>query len=183
MNIHQLSISHDERQDRLLLRLNTQDAKEFRFWLTRRMVMRLLPVMDQSIGRLEAAQPGLAVADPAARQLLTELKRDAFLQTADFATPYDGKVQQLPLGSEPLLVTDAQISLQASGGLQIVFQQKTGDNTQSCQMNLQASLVHGLIHLIRQCMAKADWAMMTASPSPSNGDSAGSLATPAVYKH
>jgi hypothetical protein len=37
MNIHQLSVNHDERQDRLLLRLNTQDLKEFRFWLTRRM--------------------------------------------------------------------------------------------------------------------------------------------------
>ena len=31
MNIHQLPVNHDEQQDCLLLRLNTQDLKEFRF--------------------------------------------------------------------------------------------------------------------------------------------------------
>ena len=124
MNIHQLSVSHDERQDRLLLRLNTQDGQEFRFWLTRRMAIRLLPAMDQSVVRLEAAQPGLAATDASSQQMLTELKRDAFLQTADFSTPYAAEPQQLPLGDEPFLITDAQLSLQPHGALQIIFQKK-----------------------------------------------------------
>ena len=80
MNIHQLSVNHDERQDRLLLRLNTQDLKEFRFWLTRRMSLRLMPAIEQSAERLEAAQPGVAVTDAPSQQLLSELKRDAFLK-------------------------------------------------------------------------------------------------------
>jgi hypothetical protein len=158
MNIHQLSVSFDERQDRLLLRLNTQDSQEFRFWLTRRMTVRLLPVADQSITRLEASQPGMTVPDSATQQLLTELKRDSFLQKADFATPFAAKAEQLPLGEAPLLITDAQFALQPGGALQINFQEKTGrTGSKSCQLNLHASLVHGLVHLIRQALAAADW--------------------------
>ena len=52
MNIHQLSVHHEERQDRLLLRLNTKDQQEFRFWLTRRMTLRLLPAIEKTAVRL-----------------------------------------------------------------------------------------------------------------------------------
>jgi hypothetical protein len=183
MNIHQLSVSHDERQDRLLLRLNTLDAQEFRFWLTRRMAIRLLPVMEQSVVRLEAAQAGMAAADPTTQQMLTELKREAFLQGADFSTPYSSQAQQLPLGSEPLLITDTQISLQGQGGLQMIFQQKSGEAVQSCQLNLQAPLVHGLIHLIRQSMAKADWGLGPGLVEPSEVKPLGAFTSERGYKH
>jgi hypothetical protein len=183
MHIHQLSVSHDERQDRLLLRLNTQDAQEFRFWLTRRLAIRLLPAIDQSLVRLEAAQPGVAAVDTGTQQILTDIKRDAFLQTADFATPFVPQAQQLPLGPEPMLVTDAQLSLQPNGSLQVVFQQKTGDVIQSCHLNLQSPLVHGLIHLVKQTMAKADWGLAEiAKAEGSEAESPGGTETPA-YKH
>jgi hypothetical protein len=184
MNIHQLSVIHDERQDRLLLRLNTQNGQEFRFWLTRRMAIRLLPAMDQSVVRLEAAQPGLAATDASSQHMLTELKRDAFLQTADFSTPYTSEPQQLPLGDEPFLITDAQLSLEPNGALQIIFQKKMGPATPSCQLNLQASLVHGMIHLIRQSMAKADWGFVTQDTEKRQGETPdASLAPQQVYKH
>jgi len=182
MQIHQLSVSHDEVQDRLLLRLNTQDAQEFRFWLTRRMALRLLPAMNQSLTRLEAAQPGVAASDPSAQQILTEIKRDAFLKTADFATPYAAKAQQLPLGSEPLLVTDAQLTFQSNGSLEVVLQQKTGLSIQSCHLNLHVQLVHGLIHLVKETLVKADWEMTTPTAS-SPGASQPTTIEPAAYKH
>jgi len=182
MQIHQLSVSHDEVQDRLLLRLNTQDAQEFRFWLTRRMALRLLPAMNQSLTRLEAAQPGVAASDPSAQQILTEIKRDAFLKTADFATPYAAKAQQLPLGSEPLLVTDAQLTFQSNGSLEVVLQQKTGLSIQSCHLNLHVQLVHGLIHLVKETLVKADWEMTTPTAS-SSGASQPTTIEPAAYKH
>ena len=184
MNIYQLSVNHDEREDRLLLRLNTQDGQEFRFWLTRRMAIRLLPAMDKSLVRLEAAQPGLAATDAPSQQMLTELKRDAFLQTADFATPYAAKPQQLPLGDEPLLVTDVQLTLQANGSLQVIFQKKTDSATPSCQLNLQAPLVHGMVHLIHQSMAKADWGFVTQGTEKRQEEATdASLAPQQVYKH
>lgn len=158
MNIHQLSVNHDERQDRLLLRLNTQNQQEFRFWLTRRMALRLMPAIEQSAIRLEAAQPGIAAPDAPTQQLLTELKRDAFLKKADFATPFENKATHWPLGPEPMLITDAQLSIQPQGGLSLQFEDKADPGKiRSCQLNLQVSLVHGLVHLIHQAIQKAEW--------------------------
>jgi hypothetical protein len=158
MNIHQLSVNHDERQDRLLLRLNTQDLQEFHFWLTRRMTMRLMPAIEQSAERLEAAQPGVAVTDAPSQQLLTELKRDAFLKKADFDTPFENRATQWPLGAEPLLVTDVHLSIQPCGALEISFEDKSNTaQARSCQLHLQVSLVHGMAHLIRQASVKAEW--------------------------
>jgi hypothetical protein len=183
MQIHQLSVSHEEVQDRLLVRLNTQEAHEYRFWLTRRLALRLLPALDQSLIRLEAAQPGVAASDLSTQQILTDIKRDAFLQSADFATPYAAVAQHLPLGPDPLLVTDVQMTLQAQGNLEVVFQQKNGDSVQSCQLNLQAQLVHGLIHLLKETLVKAEWEI--GSPArPLSNESPGALSMgPTAYKH
>lgn len=183
MNIHQLSVSHDERQDRLLLRMNTQDRQEFRFWLTRRMACRLLPAMDQSLVRLEATQPGMGATDAASQHMLAEFKRDAFLKTADFSTPYTTAPQLLPLGDEPLLVTDAQLSLQPQGALLIIFQKKTGENTQSCQLNLQSSLVHGMIHLMRQSIAQADWGLLPQDAAKDSERPDSVAVNAKAYKH
>jgi hypothetical protein len=157
MQIHQLSVSHEEVQDRLLVRLNTHSAHEYRFWLTRRMTLRLIPALDQSLIRLEAAQPGVAATDRSAQHLLADIKREAFLQSADFATPYAGSAQHLPLGPDPLLVTDVQLTVQVQGNLEVIFQQKNGDDLQSCHLKLHAQLVHGLIHLLRETLGKAEW--------------------------
>lgn len=164
MNIHQLSVHHDERQDRLLLRLNTQDQQEFRFWLTRRMTLRLMPAIEQSAVRLEAAQPGVAAVNAPAQHLLTELKRDAFLKKADFATPFDNHATQWPLGAEPLLITDAHLNIQANGALEVSFEDKS-DPTQvrACQLHLQVSLVHGMVHLIQQAIEKAEWGTLRSA--------------------
>jgi hypothetical protein len=164
MNIHQLSVNHDERQDRLLLRLNTQDLQEFRFWLTRRMTLRLMPAIEKSAKRLEAAQPGVAVTDAPSQQLLTELKRDAFLKKTDFATPFENRATHWPLGAEPLLITDAHLTIQPNGALEISFEDKSGPaQARTCQLHLQISLVHGMVHLIQQAIEKAEWGSLGSS--------------------
>ena len=167
MNIHQLSVNHDERQDRLLLRLNTQDLQEFRFWLTRRMALRLVPAIEQSAVRLEAAQPGVAAADAPSQNLLSELKRDAFLKKADFATPFENHATKWPLGAEPLLITDAHLTIKPGGALEIAFEDKSDPaQARACQLHLQVSLVHGMLHLIQQAIEKAEWGISAKATAP-----------------
>ncbi len=183
MNIHQLSVHHDERQDRLLLRLNTKDQQEFRFWLTRRMTLRLLPAIQQSTVRLEAAQPGVAATDAPAQQLLTELKRDAFLQQADFATPFETRATQWPLGAEPLLITDAHLTIKQGGALEMAFEDKSdAAQVKSCQLHLQVSLVHGMVHLIRQASEKAEWGLL-GMPAIATEASTAVISEPPRYAH
>lgn len=183
MQIHQLSVSHDEIQDRLLVRLNTQNSHEFRFWFTRRMALRLLPAMNQSLSRLEAAQPGVAASDEQAQQILTDIKREDFLKSADFATPYAAVPQQLPLGPEPLLVTDVQLSVPSHGSLEVIFQQKAAGAIQSCHLHLQAPLVHGWIHLLRQTMAKAEWNSSAPQAAVHGGPAFSAQSDKTAYKH
>ncbi len=158
MHIHQLNVSHNDRQDRLLLRMNTQTGEEFRFWLTRRLTLRLLPALQEAVGRMESSQVQMVAPDPASRQILTEMKRESFMQQADFKTPYAEQAQQWPLGEEPMLVTDVALNFQPSG-MQMALQDKgmAGAAGQVCQLLLQVELLHGLVHLIGQAMDKAQW--------------------------
>jgi hypothetical protein len=158
MNIHQLNVSHNDRQDRLLLRMNTPTGEEFRFWLTRRLTLRLLPALQQAVGQMESSPAQVVLPDAASRQMLTDLQRESFMQTADFQTPYAEQAQQWPLGEEPMLVTDVALQFQPAG-MQMALQDKgaSGPEGQVCQLLLQAPLLHGLIHLIGQAMDKAQW--------------------------
>jgi len=167
MGIHQLSVLHDERQDRLLLRVNTQEGEEFRFWLTRRMVARLLPAVEQAVGKLESQRSGVLAPDAPTRQMLTDMQREAFMQQADFKTPYAPPPgMRLPLGEQPLLVTDVQISVLPEQALQLVLQDHSQGAARQCQLHLPAPLVHGLLHLTHQASAKADWALGALAEAP-----------------
>ena len=159
MSIHQLSVSHDERQDRLLWRLNTLDGQEFQFWLTRRMLTRLLPVLNQSMLKLHATDPGIAASDTISLQMLRDFKRENLMAHADFKTPFASGAHDTPLGQAPLLVTDAHLSLDAQAGMSLVLEQKIGDHTQSCQLTLSGDLVEGLLMLTQQALQNAEWAL------------------------
>jgi hypothetical protein len=183
MNIHQMSVLHDERQDRLLLRLNTQDQKEFRFWLTRRLTMRLIPVVKQSAARLEAAQPGVAATDSRSQSLLSEFKREAFLEKADFQTPFDTQARQWPLGPEPMLITDVHLSIQPGDVLEMTFEDKSDPpQVRSCRLNLRIDLLHGMVHLIEQAFDKAQWGSGVSPDRPVDLESAASQ-DPPRYAH
>ena len=185
MSIHQLSVSHDERQDRLLWRLNTLDGQEFQFWLTRRMLVRLLPALNQSLLKLHASAPGLASSDTLSLQMLRDFKRENLMAHADFQTPFASNTTEKPLGEVPLLVTDAHLSLNAQGGMGLVLEEKTGELVKSCQLNLSGDLVEGLLLLTQQALQSADWALPAGEGQPDSGAQADELAASQgpSYKH
>jgi hypothetical protein len=159
MNIHQMSVQFDERQDRLSFRISNQDHQEFRLWLTRAMTLRLLPHLQAAVVQLEARDPSVTAIDTTAQQMLAELKRENFLAQADFSTPFSTQNLSLSLGESPILVTDVQLNLHNNGSLELLLQDKSGDNASgsSCQLSLQAALLHGLLHLLESALKKAQW--------------------------
>jgi hypothetical protein len=128
------------------------------------MALRLMPAIEQTAVRWEAAQPGVAATDGPSQNLLTELKRDAFLKKADFATPFENRATKWPLGAEPLLITDAHMTIKPGGALEIAFEDKSDPaQARACQLHLQVSLVHGMLHLIQQAIEKAEWGSLGSS--------------------
>ncbi|MBU3652078.1 MAG: hypothetical protein FGM44_03235 [Limnohabitans sp.] len=159
MNIHQLSLNHDVLQDRLLLRINTTAKEELRIWLTRRLALGLQPHLER-LG-LEAMTPKAAMETPVqteqARQMMAEFKQQENLSKADFATPY-AEADSLPLGAEPLLITDIQMSPQTDGSILLGFQEKLGPAPhRGFQARVKSDLIVGLQHLLRDAIAKAEW--------------------------
>ena len=178
MNIHQLSVLFDERQDRLLMRVNTQDAQEVRLWLTRRIALKLIAPLELTIAKIESRNPSVSLADAQAQSMMLELKHDDFLQKADLKTPFSTKNTSLPMGPEPLIVTEITLNVQGEKGAQMVFQD-VGDSSsaaRSCTLQMLPPLVHGLLHLLQKAVNNANWretgtTLTTAQANnPSNDD-------------
>ena len=168
MNIHQLSVNYLQEQDRILARINTTDGAQLRLWLTRRLTLGLMPLLNKVVTEQVAKQEALAspsisptaAADARTKALLTEFKKEASLQKSDFQTPFKDQPAQLPMGAKPLLVTEVKVTPLANGQLQMAFSEKLPDtpNPRSFQIALEANLVHGFVHLLEKALATSLWA-------------------------
>jgi hypothetical protein len=163
MKIHQLSVAYLAEQDRILVRINTASAEEMRLWLTRRLMLGLWPLLSKLLTKhllkLEAAGSSLETADEALKKMLADFRKEEFLKDADFETPYKDSQAQLPLGEEPLLITDVDASPLPSGRLRLSFNERLpGDaKPRSFQMEMEPKLMQGMMHLLEQALARSQW--------------------------
>ena len=148
--------------DRLLLRISTTDRREFRFWMTRRFVKLLWPVL----ARMLAATPVVkATSDPHSRQAILAFQHETALSQSDFSQPFDDCEVQLPLGDSPVLLARIQLK-EADGGTQILcLHPEDGDGV---ELTLDQNLLHAFSRLITDAVNKAEWelpALVTAAPA------------------
>ena len=181
MGIHQLSLSYDDKQDRLLLRVSTQASGEFRFWLTRRMTERLSPALQQAVQRLDAQQPGLVAPDERSRQLVSDFRHDDIIRHADFRTPYTPQTT-LPLGESPMLLTDVNMRLQGQE-LQLELIDQSGEAKRQCEMRLNSQLVHGWLHLMTQVSQQARWGLVGGEDTAAAPEASAPAPSPQAWQH
>jgi hypothetical protein len=175
MQIHQMSVTYLPEQDRILMRINTTEGEEMRMWLTRRLMVGLWPLLTKLLTehllKLESAGASLAGANPELKKMLADFRKEEFLQHADFDTPYKEGQASLPLGEEPLLVTDVDATPLANGPLKLNFNERTptsGDSKpRSFQMEMQPKLMQGLMHLLDQAMLQSQWREAFVQPAAS----------------
>lgn len=164
MQIHQLSVSYQAEQDRLLLRVSSTNGQEMRLWLTRRLMLGLWPLISrlqtEQLLKLEAAGSALDGADEELRRMLAEFRKEEFLQRADFDTPYQDQ-STLPLGTEPLLVTDVDATPLPAGRTRLALNERAsvsgGEKPRGFQLELDARLMQGLLHLLERALTHAQW--------------------------
>lgn len=166
MNIHQLSVTYLAEEDRILARVNTTAGEEMRLWLTRRLMVGLWPllskVMTGHLLRLEAAGTSLESASDELKTMLADFRKQEFLQHADFETPYKEDEATLPLGAEPLLVTDVDAAPLPNGRLRLSFNETLTGKAATApprrfQMEMEPRLMQGLLHLLEQALAQSKW--------------------------
>ena len=172
MKIHQLSVNYLPEQDRILARINTAASEEVRLWLTRRLMLGLWPLLSrlftQHLLKLEAAGSSLQAADEDLKKMLADFRKEQFLQEADFETPYDENQAALPLGAEPVLVTDVDASPLPSGRLRLSFNERLPGTAEprSFHLELDPKLMQGLMHLLEQALARSQWQEPFNAPVP-----------------
>lgn len=178
MKIHQLSVTYLAEQDRILVRVNTSAAKETRLWLTRRLMVGLWPLLSklltQHLLKLESAGRTLDSADPGLRKMLADFRKEEFLKDADFETPYQYRPTVPDQGDLPLLVTDVDASPLPDGRLRLSFNEHLKEaeaEPRSFQVEMQPKLMQGLMHLLEQALARAQWGEPLASPHSEDGSS------------
>jgi hypothetical protein len=149
--LEQFSASYDSGQDRLLLRIRTNEDAEFRFWITRRYLALLWPILMKMAEAFSARKS----TDPLTRNTLAELAHGQAVGNADFGSQYkDGSL--FPLGEEPVLLARITVKPLANDiqTLTLLPQQGQGIN-----LDLDERLVHILARLLQQTAATAEWGL------------------------
>lgn len=149
--IHQIQVRYDEEHDRILLRLSTQDGREYRFWLTRRFVKRLWPMLVEMLAWDRAVG---AQVDVATRQTVLDIQHESYVQQGDFATAYQEVPRQLPLGEAPVLAAHGKGSRLDGGRCLLSLLPQQG---QGIDITLDNRLLHLLGKLLQEAVKQADW--------------------------
>ena len=132
-----------------------------RLWFTRRLTLGLLPLLEKaSQEQLARLVTPIQAADPLEAQrehMLENFKNEAAAYNGDYDTPYREEAATLPLGPEPLLVTEIKMTPLASGDLQIDIHEKLGEKIRHLHLGLDAQLTRGLVSLLNKGMDSARW--------------------------
>jgi hypothetical protein len=152
MQIRQLQVAHDAVQDRLVLRIATQSREEIRIFLTRRFLRELWP----------------GLAGPLAAPAAARTERPAEGGNATFSEPFAEDNPTYPLGSAPLLASEATIDPLAEGGCKLTLRE---GRERSINLNLTPDLLQALCSMLRAATDKAGWDLAlsydpVAAPAP-----------------
>lgn len=163
MNIHQLSVTYIQEQDRCLVRINSHDGDELRLWFTRRLTVALMPYLrhtaSEQLKLLHAPVSTVpaASADTERQQMLERFKQEAEAYNGDFKTPFNPQAAQLPLGPEPVLVTEIKLGLAPGGKVDLQLIETLAEQSRNIQLAMNPQLVQGLLQLLSDAVNKSQW--------------------------
>ncbi|MBE0622891.1 MAG: hypothetical protein IH605_20055 [Burkholderiales bacterium] len=159
MRLHQLKLDFIPEQDRLLLRVSTDNQLEMRLWLTRRALRLLWP---QLVNILRSSPEIALQSNPQARDALVGIQHERALRQANFANPFEEVPRELPLGPEPILVARIQTNKDEHGNLVLGLLPQDG---QGINLTLDNNLLHSLCKLLQNAAAKSDWDIVLELPT------------------
>ncbi|UCV21535.1 hypothetical protein [Ferribacterium limneticum] len=157
MQIRQLQVACDQVQDRLLLRISTQEDEEYRIWLTRRFLRELWPHLSRLTGKQAVAAP-----------IVGEVSAD---DAAHFDQPFSEENATYPLGSTPLLSSELKVDTLSDGTFNLIFRE---GRERSFQLAMNVELLQTLCAMLRAGAEHAQWNLaLDDAPVPAS-------ATPAI---
>jgi hypothetical protein len=155
MNIHQIQMSYNAQEDRILLRILSTERSEFRFWMTRRYVKLLWSVLLKML----AHDPVAAVhQDENVRRTMMGFQHANAVSGGEFAKPFEEGVSVMPLGANPVLLS--RISGKPAGQQQLLSLHP--EKGQGIDLGVNTSLLHMISKLLVDAVTQSDWDLRLA---------------------
>jgi len=155
MSISQLQVANDSVQDRLVLRIATQANEEVRIFFTRRFLRELWPHFTAMLAGHLTQRPAMA-AEP----------DSAIPKPSSFDQPFQDNNPNYPLGSSPLLASEATLEAAGDGLARLTLRE---GRERSFSLNLNADLLQALCSMLRAAGEQAQWNLTLdydQAPSP-----------------
>ncbi len=151
MNIHQIQMAYNAREDRILLRILSTERAEFRFWLTRRYVKLLWTMLLKMLERDPASAQH---ADEHVRRSIMDLQHANVVRSGEFAKPFEEGVSLLPLGVAPVLLSRITGKQPHQKQQLLSLHPEQG---QGIDLGVDAGLLHMISKLLLDAVAQSDW--------------------------
>lgn len=148
--LEQFNATYEAEQDRILLRFRLNTGAEFRFWLTRRFVSLLWPVlMKMSAEFSERKSP----TNPLLRDTLSELAHGNAVNKANFGQAYQ-EGSEFPLGETPILLAKISVNPNHGENQMLTLLPQTG---QGINLTVDENILHLFARLLQEASTKAEW--------------------------
>lgn len=161
MKLKQINLSHDEGEDRILMRISTHDDLEYRAWLTRRIVERLVPALDQ-IHQLDHVNKA---PTPDARQEVHRFRQQSALEQAKFSPDYENETLKPAHKGAPVLVYRMKLQHLQEGQYLLHLWPAEGDGL---QLRLNDVLLQALRKLLIDTQRRAAWNLFVEAAAPTS---------------
>lgn len=153
MNLERITVEFYAEEDRLLVRVYFDKTAEIQFWLTRRLVIRIWPVLLQ----MAQARPEIQLQpSPEARKALLGFQHEKALQEVRFSKATQETGREHPLGSAPMLVSKVRARRNEKGQTVLSLMPREGNGV---DLALGDTLLHGVLKLMQDTASKAEWGL------------------------
>ncbi len=175
MTIKQFNGQWAADEDRLLFRFNTDDDREFRFWLTRNTTRTIIQSRQHVV--TEVLKKNFA---PETAEAIQEFQQQAAIQTTQFNESY-ASGGNLVLGENPILVTAVAVK-SANGLMSIDLGLATRQNV---NIKITTPVFQKMILLLNRLQEQAQWGIglpsRTEQDNQSQADSGGTASKTRVH--
>jgi hypothetical protein len=182
MSIKQINASYLLAEDRILLRVSTNDEAEYRFWFTRRVTLFILQAAQQLLIRKLEGQHEKKTAEAIAEfdRMQTQAQLQSPADVKDLVTAQTNYLpgNHFPLGSDPLLVMDVRCNFFETFSIDLVLPGGANMN-----LNLPLTLLQMMCALLDRLGTEAKWGGVHQDPVTANAESNNQLETTVKQLH
>jgi hypothetical protein len=149
--LHQIGLSYDPIQDRLVLRISSTDKSEWRLALTRRFVSLLWKAL---VGVLEKHPDIRDDLMPKVKEAMLAMQHQAAVESADMSKAFADDNRDLTSNTGPQLVTAARVTPKDDSHTELHFRTVAGTDL---RFVIDKTRLHAFCHLLVKSAVGAEW--------------------------